>query len=202
SLPQQVFRTASGGARVITTAMPFAEGLGGMRTAIVSAATKGTPATGSRPQFLFRGTSVGYPGGPSVQKVGVTPVSTDPGKATLFAIESSQYGEGVLIIARSSDLPAGSIGAGNVLGALESEVGVSMLPVEFARRARMSLTVEQARTLLQQVGVETPVMLATKAQLDAALRTAPAMTQQQIETFLRGALRFQKAPVPPGGKKP
>ncbi|MCX7806107.1 MAG: RHS repeat-associated core domain-containing protein [Planctomycetota bacterium] len=49
SLPQQVFRTASGGARVITTAMPFAESVHALR----AGTALGPPAAGILPSERF-----------------------------------------------------------------------------------------------------------------------------------------------------
>ncbi len=47
----------------------------------------------------FRGTTKGYPGNGTSQRLAVTCVSTDPRKATLFAIESARFGSGVILIA-------------------------------------------------------------------------------------------------------
>jgi hypothetical protein len=37
--------------------------------------------------YLFRGTSIGWPGNKTLQKVKMTPTSTDPFVATLFALD-------------------------------------------------------------------------------------------------------------------
>ena len=73
---------------------------------------------------FFRGTSEGFAGSPTLQKIGVTPASTDPVVATIFAIEAENYGRGVVHIASRIDLAGVEILKGNVLAHLEREVGI------------------------------------------------------------------------------
>jgi RHS repeat-associated protein len=135
----------------------------------------------SEESFLFRGTTVGFEGSPALQRIGVTPTSTDPAVATLFATEASRFGEGVVLLAPRSAVPTIP---GNVLAALEAEVGVALKPVEFAARAQ-SVNLAEARAVLQQLGVELPAQVGGKAVLDATLRSSGRLTPEQIAEFVR-----------------
>ena len=65
--------------------------------------------------YYFRGTTEGYPGNSALQRLGITPTSTDPLVSTVFATNGEQYGKGVLYIASSSDLKGISSTSSNVL---------------------------------------------------------------------------------------
>jgi len=135
---------------------------------------------------LFRGTSAGYPGSAALQKIGIAPASTDPGIATLFAIESGNYGAGVVHIATPQALRGVTIGPGNVLAAIEREVGVELTPAQFAARSH-TITAAESRALLEKMGIYTPPSIADKAALDAAVRSSTPMTAEQIQTYLKAA---------------
>jgi hypothetical protein len=136
---------------------------------------------------LFRGTSAGYPGNPSLQRIGVTPTSTDPVVATLFGTESEAFGQGVVHIATPGSLEGVEIIEGNVLRGLESEVGVGLRPAEFAGRADITITSGQARQILSEMGIDVPTQIGGKAGLDTALRSTPRLTPAQIQEFVNRA---------------
>jgi RHS repeat-associated protein len=142
---------------------------------------EGRIVEGAAESYLLRGTTAGYPGSPALQRIGVTPTTTDPVVATLFATEASRYGEAVVLIAPRASLPTIE---GNVLAALEAEVGVELTPLEFAARAQ-SVSLDQARSALGQLGIVTPAAIPNKAALDGALRSSPRLTADQIDAFLR-----------------
>jgi hypothetical protein len=139
----------------------------------------GNPA--GEAEFLFRGTTEGYPGSPALQRLGVTPTSTDPAVATIFAVEASNFGKGVVQIAPRGLVPTIE---GNVLAALEAEIGVELLPLEFAKRAR-PVSVDVARGTLREMGIDIPERIPDKAHLDAALRSRSQMSAEQIREFQR-----------------
>jgi hypothetical protein len=130
--------------------------------------------------FLFRGTSAGYAGNPALQRLGVTPTSTDPLIATLFAADSARYGSGVVLITSRRVVPTIE---GNVLSALEAEVGVELAPAVFATRA-ISIPIEVSRNALAKMGFETPAILGSRDALSAAIRSAPRLTQDQVRSYL------------------
>jgi hypothetical protein len=130
---------------------------------------------------LFRGTTEGYPGSPALQRIGITPTTTDPVVGTLFGIEASNSGRGVLLLAPRSGVPTGP---GNVLATLEAEVGVELAPAVFAQRAQ-SIPLSAAQDALRRMGINLPSRIADKAALDQALRNSPRLSAAQIEQFLR-----------------
>ena len=46
--------------------------------------------------YYFRGTTEGYAGNSALQRLGITPTSTDSLVSTVFATNGEQYGKGVL----------------------------------------------------------------------------------------------------------
>ena len=55
-------------------------------------------------KYLFRGTSKGYSGSPAVQELMMTPTSSDPGVATIFSVNSKNFGDGILQVALPENL--------------------------------------------------------------------------------------------------
>ena len=142
--------------------------------------------------LFFRCTSEGFAGSPTLQEIGVTPVSTDPVVATIFATEAENYGRGVFHIASRNDLAAVEILQGNVLADLEREVGINRLPAEFARRASLTITVSQARGILASMGIRIQSSIRGPTGVDAALRATPRLTPEQIQAFLIAARNFER----------
>ena len=153
-------------------------------------AAAGWPEAGT----LFRGTSSNFPGSPGTVQLGITPATHDPVVATLFAMESSNYGPGIVYAASPRALSGVRIEAGNVLASLEREVGVMLPPAQFATRADTALTVGQARAILIDMGVDLPGKIRGAPMLQSALESTQRLTPAQIREFLRRA--GQLTPVP------
>jgi RHS repeat-associated protein len=141
---------------------------------------------------LFRGTTEGYPGSRMLQQVGVTPASTDPVVATIFALESKNYGTGVLKVALPEDLEGVILGPGNTRAALESEVGVQLTPTEFSERASITITADQARGILGNMGIKLPSTVNGIEQSTSLLKSTPRLTETQIRTFTKAAQKVAK----------
>ena len=139
---------------------------------------------------FFRGTSEGFAGSPTLQEIGVTPVSTDPVVATIFATEAENYGKGVVHITSRRDLAGVEMLKGNVLAHLEREVGLNILPAEFARRASATITASQARDILARIGINVQSSIRGAAAVDAVLRATPRLATEQIQQFLNAALNL------------
>lgn len=142
---------------------------------------------------LFRGTSDGYPGNSGLQAAGVTPTSTNPAVSTVFGSSSSTYGNGVVHVALPGEIRAVDILPGNVLARSEAEVGVNMTPTQFANTASVKITVDQARGILQDMGINIPANITLKgADLTRYLESLPTMTSAQIDTFVQKAVQISK----------
>jgi len=132
----------------------------------------------------FRDTSEGFPGSPTLQRVGVTPATTDPAIATIFATESENHGAGVLSVATASDLSGIEIAEGNFRAQLEAEAALVIAPSEFPTRASVRITAAQARSILARIGVHIPGQISGYAAADDLVRNTPRLTQQQIDEFV------------------
>ena len=135
---------------------------------------------------FFRGTSEGFAGGATQVKLGLTPTSTDPARATLFATESEAYGKGLLHIARKSDLAGIQVESANVRAALEMEVVFKIQPAEFAQRASITITAAEARSILGKMGIQVPERL-SPADLTRLANELPRMTPLQAREFAEAA---------------
>ncbi|NEW47116.1 DUF6531 domain-containing protein [Nocardia cyriacigeorgica] len=136
---------------------------------------------------LFRGTTTGYEGSPGTQRVGITPTSTDPGVATIFAIHSERFGESVVQIARSSDLTGVERYSGYIPS--EAEVGLGMSPSEFASRASIEIPASAARSILSDIGISLPNSIGID-DLTPLLRDTPKLTPGQINQFVERAANY------------
>lgn len=93
-------------------------------------------------------------------------------------------------IALPADLAGVTIGPGNVLSGLESEVGVHITPAEFEARASVTLSVAQARSILKELGVQMPTIIRDVSALDYELKITPRLTSKQIQEFLLKASKL------------
>lgn len=99
----------------------------------------------SNTSYVFRGTTAGFPGSSTAQRIGVTPVTRDPLVGTAFSASASRHGGNpVVLVASRANLP---MIEGNVLSALEAEEGVEMLPAAFEAQAH-SISLEASRAAL------------------------------------------------------
>lgn len=146
----------------------------------------------SQERVYFRGTSEGYPGGRAAQLLRITPVSTDPVVATIFGTESENYAKGIVLIATSDDLAGVKVRKGNVLSALEAEVGLEILPLELAARASIILTAQEARAILREMGIVVPSRITGYDFLSDALRNTPRLKPEQITEFMQRVLELRK----------
>lgn len=141
--------------------------------------------------FLFRGTSEGFNGSNASQQLGVTPTSSDPVVATIFALNSKNYGKGILQIALPQDLK-GVQYTGNVLQSLEKEIGVGMAPAQFTLKASTTITADQAVGILKNMGIKLPTTVKLE-NLSEVIRNTPRLTPNQIQEFYKQA-RLIKSP--------
>ena len=121
-----------------------------------------------------------------MQRIGITPASTDPVVASVFATNSENFGNGILYIANSDDLAGVTINSGNVLASLEAEVGIELTPEEFANRASTSISSGIARDILARMGISIPTRITTGA-ISELLQDLPRLNSDQISQFVNEA---------------
>ncbi|MFT4155701.1 hypothetical protein [Parafilimonas sp.] len=140
--------------------------------------------------YLFRGTSEGFEGSPQLQKIGITPTSSDPVVATIFSINSKNYGNGVLQVALPKDLQ-GVEYTGNVLQSMEKEIGVGLKPAEFAQKTSITITSDQARDILKNMGINLPAKISTE-DISSVIKNTPRLSESQIDEFYKQASKVNK----------
>jgi hypothetical protein len=98
------------------------------------------------------------------------------------------YGNGIVLIATAEDLAGVNIGQGNVFSAMEEEVGVSLLPLEFADRASITISHSDARDILGHMGFNIPSSI-TSDRMNSLLKdpSFPRLTPNQITEFVNQA---------------
>jgi hypothetical protein len=147
---------------------------------------------GTKQTFYFRGTTVGYGG--NHPTFPVTPTSLDPVVGTTFAVHAhTMHGNGVLYIASDTDLSGVGFLEGNVLKALEREVGVELTPTEFSRRAGLAITPDQALAILGKMGVSVPKRISGNAALDRVLKETARLSPSEIDEFMISAKAIDAA---------
>jgi hypothetical protein len=134
-------------------------------------------------QYVYRGTTVGWPGNDVLQQLQMTPVTSDPLVAALFAIENVRNGPAVVYVARKVDI-AFHLGSPNVLAGIECEYAITVRPAEFIERFVVrQITINELRSVFEEIGVELPVTIASRFKLDRELESRPRLTEEQISAF-------------------
>ena len=136
--------------------------------------------------YYFKGTTEGYAGNSALQRLEITPTSTDPLVSTVFATNGEQYGKGVLYISSADDLKGVSYTASNVLSSYEKEVCFNMQPLEFANKSRISISASDARAILKDMGYDIPSRI-TIGDMSEFLSNAPSLTTDEILNFVEKA---------------
>jgi hypothetical protein len=178
TIPAQLLDNVTGNA----TASDLLDAGGGIAFSIGGNAMVRTTIGGN---YVFRGTSVGYEGNASTIASGLTPVTTDPSVATLFATESSRYGAGVVQIANRADL---TFQQGNWFSGIERELGAVGTPAGFTSNAELTLSAGQSRSILQGMGFDMPSAIGSRAQLSDALLANPGLSLSQTSSYLGQAI--------------
>jgi hypothetical protein len=137
--------------------------------------------------LLYRGTTPGWPGSRGLQAAGVTPMTTDPLVATLFALECLRHGPAIIQFCERAAV-AGLLQPGNVLADLEREVVISVSPAEFTDRFECGIIdVHVAREILSELGYELPPTVADKWDLHNLLKSTPRLRDSDVREFDRRA---------------
>lgn len=130
--------------------------------------------------FLYRGTSIDWQGGSTLNRLRLTCTSSDPLVATLFGIECLRHGEGVVQIAPRLPLN-GLIGPSNVLSSLEREITLRLLPAEFENYVVQTISAAQARDILNNMGYELPERIGGYFQLGRWIEDTASRRLSELE---------------------
>ena len=88
----------------------------------------------------------------------MTPASSDPLVATLFALACRKFGMPIVLVVPSARL-AGYAVTENLFATEECEIAIEIRPVEFAERAIMTVDVDVARDVLIAMGISVPTAI-------------------------------------------
>ena len=109
-------------------------------------------------EFVYRGTTLGWPGSPTTLGFESCSASTDPVAATLFAIQCRNVG-GPAVLHLIEVATAELTDDRNVLWDLEREVVVARTASEAEELAVVTVPVEDAVDALRRFGIELPVRI-------------------------------------------
>jgi hypothetical protein len=146
--------------------------------------------TDDNDEYLFRGTTVGYEGSGTTNRLSITSITRHPGVATLFASEATTKsgGEGIIYVFRASDLNDLNFVGGNVLEGIEREIGVDILPLDLVNYAYASISLNGARSVL--ASMSPPINIPSRAykdEMNSMLESMRDMSRQEIEIFVQAA---------------
>ncbi|WP_327117644.1 DUF6531 domain-containing protein [Streptomyces sp. NBC_01341] len=139
------------------------------------------------PPHLFRGTTTGFDGSPGVQRHGITPTSSDPGVASVFATQAERFGDAIVEIYPRGALDGVPVHQGYI--AREAEWPVELSPAELSSRASAQVPSAVAREILSEMGIHVPRKIGN-GDIDPLLEyDVPKLTPEQIAHFVEEAHR-------------
>ncbi|MGI4790080.1 MAG: RHS repeat-associated core domain-containing protein, partial [Janthinobacterium lividum] len=144
-----------------------------------------------KPNYYFRGTSVGFPGGANAQKFQVSETSSDPAIATAFALNKQSYGGTTIVEAASRDDLTGLEITKAPDMTFGQELGwyVFTPPTDFAARASIKISSQSSRTILQGMGVSLSYITYSRDDLTQQLRALDGhhLSEPQIQSYVAQA---------------
>jgi hypothetical protein len=142
-----------------------------------------------QPPFLYRGTTVGWPGNEVLQKLGLTPTTEDPVVATLFGLWNARYGEAILLVCEFNAV-ADLIGPSNWKSRIECEVVISVPPAVFTERlAVATIPAQMARETLAEMGYELARVFMNHDDFLLRLKNTPRLDDRETARFDQLMLR-------------
>lgn len=139
--------------------------------------------------YLYRGTTVGWPGNLCLQDERITCCTTDPLVACLFAVECRAKGKAIIYVS-SRDRYSNLIAADNHFSVIECAVNLNLVPSEFIDQSDYRLDVEEVLNILHRLGFEyLPVHIAGKVALRNWLQDSynrgDRLSVEQLDSFNR-----------------
>ena len=132
--------------------------------------------------YVFRGTTINWPGNNASKKLPRTPTTSNPIKALLFAMASSGHGhKTVIYIVNENKLGSISFDK-NVLAKTEEEKGYIITPLKFIKLAEGYITTEEAIEILHQLKLPIP-MLTDKSLFDFSLSEIMRLSKNKTDEF-------------------
>ena len=144
-------------------------------------------------KYVFRGSTIGWPGNTASRQMPRTPTTTNPVKALLFALCCrDKAAPAVIYIAKIEGLKEIKVDA-NVLVKVEEEIGFIISPADFILLCDGYLPLSDAITIFGILGITIPPLY-DRALFDMALKDAPKLSKVQVEQFYDMALVYLQKP--------
>ena len=140
------------------------------------------------PDFVFRGTTINYPGNNNAIQLPYTCTSFHPVKALWFALECLhlQPDGAVVYVARTRNLTDFKL-IYNYFNRLENEVGFAMAPVDFYARCEGYIHAADLQRILATNGIEA-YNVVRKDNLTRICRETPDLDAKKIVTLVEQML--------------
>ncbi|WP_394540515.1 putative Ig domain-containing protein [Lysobacter enzymogenes] len=146
--------------------------------------------------YVFRGTraNAAIPGGEGSELVGITPVTIDPLRATIFALgrEGMDGVPGSVFFGSKTELGIEMTKGNTPFGApttpllqLEMEMGAPITPSAFAQRAPYNVSAQSSVNILNNMGLN--VQNSVTGDLSNILRRHPPMSPAQVAEYIQHA---------------
>ena len=142
------------------------------------------------PEYVFRGTTLGFSGNQTSMNIPMTCTSSSPLVVTLFALVSKgKFGQqSVVYVAKTEDLiKVATIGSQNVLGTKEKEFAWNISPIGFTKLCIGYLHLEQMQDCLRNLAIETPISLRLD-ELSGTLERIKNMDSIQIQKLIENII--------------
>lgn len=107
------------------------------------------------PKYIFRGTTLGFRGNASSNRIPVTSTTSNPAKALMFALNAGyeHKKKGIIYIAETSLIKGVAREEANWFESYEEEIGFSMKPGDFQDLCTGYVTIETMKEGLIKAGV-------------------------------------------------
>jgi hypothetical protein len=124
----------------------------------------------SQRPYVYRGTSVGWPGNAVCQRLPITCTSSDPLVAALFGVYCLNHGPGVVYAATRSNVEQFVTAPNQHAHDWERAVNLGITPLEFIRYAIIAEPVEVVREILTDIGFAVPTRIRDLEALNTSIR--------------------------------
>lgn len=122
-----------------------------------------------------------------MQRHGITPTSSDPGVASVFATQAERFGDAIVEIYPRGALDGVPVHQGYI--AREAEWPVELSPAELSSRTSVQVPSAVAREILSEMGIHVPRKIGN-GDIDPLLEyDVPKLTPEQIAHFVEEAHR-------------
>lgn len=140
----------------------------------------------SLPEYVFRGTTLGFKGNASSNRIPVTSTTSNPAKALIFALNANYAykKQGIIYIAETSLIKSVAREEANWFESYEEEIGYSIKPGDFQELCLGYVTVETMKEGLIKGGIVID-LIANPHNISLRLAEIGILSAAQIEQVVK-----------------